>query len=546
MHVFSNHETRRWALRWALSLLIQGLLGSAGIAGATEPLVPLNLAQSAGASLFASHQALEFRLEIPAAGLQSLRDQPRQDVRAQVFYNGVTYSNVAIHLKGRTGSFRAVDDKPGLTLDFDQFEKNQTLEGLTKVHLDNSVEDPAYLNASLGAELFRRAGLPAARVTHAKVRLNGRSLGLYILREGFTPQFLALSFRDSTGPLYEPVPTTNGPAWRRVFGRAHGREDVLALLTEACREPELLRRKERLQQLVEMDPFLTFMALEVMLSHRDGYCLAANNYRVYQNPETGKLIFLPHGMDQLFGLSDLPLRPHFGGAVAQALMEIPEFRQSFRERANQLFTNLLKPHLTGLSRQLALSPALIKGLDLSSSEKRNITAAIEALEKRIEARLIVLARQLKEPLDPVPLEFSNRTARLTEGWRPVDVPADGRLDRQPGPSGRLCLHIQAGPATAASWRATYWLAAGHYRFEGQIRTAGVQALPNSRNKGAGLRVMGVTSRPHELTGDSSWNGLEVDFRVPEPGGVREFLCELRASAGEAWFDLESLKLIRLE
>ena len=32
----------------------------------------------------------------------------------------------------------------------------------------------------------------------------------------------------------------------------------------------------------------------------DGYVMNRNNYRVYHDLDTGKMVFFPHGMDQMF------------------------------------------------------------------------------------------------------------------------------------------------------------------------------------------------------------------------------------------------------
>ncbi len=124
--------------------------------------------------------------------------------RATVKEEAIVYEDVAIHLKGSIGSFRDVDDKPDLTLDFNRFNARQKFHGLRRIHLNNSVEDPSYCNELLGSELFRAAGIPAPRVAHAVVTLNGRRLGLYVLKEGFTEDFLGCYFKQVGGNLYEP------------------------------------------------------------------------------------------------------------------------------------------------------------------------------------------------------------------------------------------------------------------------------------------------------------------------------------------------------
>ena len=132
-------------------------------------------------------------------------------------------------------------------------------------------------------------------------------------------------------------------------------------------------------------------------------------------------------------------------------------------------------------------------------------------------------------------------------WRPVDAPKGGALEQAKTSDGRTTLRISAGPVTSASWRAKVLLIAGSYRFEGAVRTAAVQPLAYGKNKGAGLRVSTAKlAAPHQIIGDSPWKDLKVEFELSAPETDVELLCELRASAGEAWFDAESLRLVRLK
>ena len=126
------------------------------------------------------------RIQIPPEGLNQLRQEARQYVKATVIDGTMVYTNVGIHLKGAAGSFRPIDaDNPALTLNFDKFQEGQRFHGLDKLHLNNSVQDPSYMTELLCGELFNAAGVPAARATHAVVELNGRRIALYVLKEGF-------------------------------------------------------------------------------------------------------------------------------------------------------------------------------------------------------------------------------------------------------------------------------------------------------------------------------------------------------------------------
>jgi len=108
--------------------------------------------------------------------------------------------------------------------------------------------------------------------------------------------------------------------------------------------------------------------------------------------------------------------------------------------------------------------------------------------------------------------------------------------------GTPALHIVAAANTFASWRARALLNPGRYRFVGRAKVAGVKPLPFGVHHGAGLRVGGSTREGEDLTGDSTWRLLEAEFQVEKASSEIECVCELRASAGEAWFDTESLQI----
>jgi hypothetical protein len=126
----------------------------------------------------------------------------------------------------------------------------------------------------------------------------------------------------------------------------------------------------------------------------------------------------------------------------------------------------------------------------------------------------------------------------------ADEPVGGKMERTNRPNRIPDLHISAGPVTAASWRTTARLRRGHYRFEGLGRIAAVRPLPYGRNQGAGLTVGGRPEQRFNFTGDSTWTNLAVEFQVDSDQEDVELVCQLRASAGEAWFDQSSLRLIQ--
>ena len=495
-----------------------------------------------GADLFTNGalQRLDIRLSAEAA--RSLRQQAREFVPATVRDGATLYANVALHLKGAVGSFRPLDDKPSFTLDFCRLPGGRRFHGLRRIHLNNSVEDPSYLNEKIGSELFTAAGVPAPRVGRALVSLNGRALGLYVLKEGFTEDFLACHFQQVGGDLFEPEDghDVDQRLKRNTVQAPAGNRACLKALAAAALEPDPARRWARLEQTLDTRRFVAFMAMEVILCHRDGYCAARNNFRVYHDLDSGKIVFLPHGMDQLLGKADFPCRPFMAGLVAQAVVDTAEGKARYEAALHSLFTNLfqsavLLARVEQLTRELR---PFLSGPDFDRLQKQ-----ADLVKERISRRRQGLEQQLSRP--PLqPLQFQGHVGR-PEDWVAVETPAGGASERTQGPGGVPALHIVAGPRTLASWRTRALLAPGRYRFEGRARVAGVKPLPFGAHQGAGLRIAGNVRQAPNLLGDSSWQLLAAQFQVEQTSREVELICELRASAGQAWFDLDSLRIVRL-
>ena len=130
-------------------------------------------------AFFSAGKVLELKIQVEPREVQALQQQPRKYVKCTLTEGDKTiYKDVGIHLKGAAGSYRDFNDRPGLTLNMNKFGVPQRFHGMDKFHLANSVQDPSYISELICGELYRAAGVPASRVTHAVVTLNGKPRGL--------------------------------------------------------------------------------------------------------------------------------------------------------------------------------------------------------------------------------------------------------------------------------------------------------------------------------------------------------------------------------
>jgi hypothetical protein len=499
---------------------------------------------------FARGPVPRLRIEITPEDLNKLRQKGREYVTATVRelspgagQPDVVYEKVAVHLKGGAGSYRGPDDKPGLTLNLDKFSPGQEFHGLEKVHLNNVVQDPSFMSENLGNHVFRDAGIPAARVTYARVWMNERDLGLFVLKEGFDDVFLKRFFKDHRGALYEGPYRDVDPDLPVKANPAKKNPARLAELIAAVREGDAAARRQKLEKILDVDRFLTFMAVEAMTAHWDGYCPNRNNYRIYDDPKSGKLVFLPHGTDQLFQRADYPLM-HGNAMVAQALSATPEDKAKYLERVAELRQSVFTPEKLG-ARLDEISARLLPVMeDLGADGVRRHKEQTDGLRQRIAERVKNIDKQLASAPRPLKFDGSGVATLAGAAWEPQNAGGNVKLDR-PDADGRRALHLRVDPAGGdgtASFRTTVLLPRGKYAFEGACRTKGV-AAPEGPNTGAGLRISGG-QRTARLTGDADSQPVAFEFEVAEESRNVVLVCELKARAGEAWFDAESLKLRR--
>lgn len=508
------------------------------------------------AALFEAGLVPELRIEITPGEIKKLQANNRAYVRCTLTETltikgekkETTYINVGIHLKGAAGSFRHLNDRPALTLNADKFQPGQSFHGVDKFHLNNSVQDGSLLSELLSGYLFNRAGIPAARTTHARVWLNKRDLGIYVLKEGFDPTFLRHSFGKATGNLYDGgfCREIDQPLDKKCGTGPNDHSDLKALRA-ACAVADVTKRQAELEKVLDIDQFLTFAAMEMLTCHWDGYCRNRNNYRIYFNPANGKANFFPHGMDQMFGDPNFPLF-EIGGVVGTAVMQVPEFRRRYRKRLEELLPlfdpEKVNPVIDGVSQRL--KPVLEA---MNKDQARGYLGNMQGVKDRLKQRYAGIQRILKLYVEPIAPKFNDKGELLVTGWAEAKETDDATHSQQELPGGKKALVLKTGPSKrcVASWRREIALPPGKYELQGLVKTVGVVANPDAsqRISGAGLRLSGGT-RTNSLAGDADWRLQKHTFEVAQDNLPVVLVAELRAVAGMALFDASSLKLVRLK
>lgn len=253
---------------------------------------------------------------------------------ATVSVNGVEEANVGVKTKGFLGSINPL--RPSIKVKWNEYE-DKDLYGVTHMTFNNNNQDPSALHQCLAYHLFNKAGIPAPRCNLARVHVNGQDMGIYTHLEPIKKPFLRRTFGDDSGSLFEGALSDFLPGRAVTFERKTQKDrddldEIQALIDALDVEDDALFAS--LGEVLDLDAFFRFWVMETMTSHWDGYAGNTNNFYVYKNPETGLLVFLPHGTDGAFqgGGQGRVARVIFASStITSRLINHPEGKRRFLE-----------------------------------------------------------------------------------------------------------------------------------------------------------------------------------------------------------------------
>ena len=484
-------------------------------------------------AFFADPAIRVFDLRVPEEGMSQLGQSAKNYVKAELTEGDTTLADVGVRLKGMT-SFRSIHEKASFSMKFDEFVEGQTYRGLKKLMFNNSVQDRTYLSELLATQLFQDAGVPASRVTHARLRLNGRDMGLYVVVEAMNKDFLKRQFGSGKGNLYEGFLQDINGRVEQDNGEDRSRAD-LQKLSEACALADPKERWEQLKNVLDVDRFVSFIAMEMLTTHWDGYAVHFNNYRLYDDPGTGKMVFITHGLDSLFRRPNCDIEPPLKSIVGTAVLTTPEGRKLYDQKFRTLAKDVFKVPV--IEKRMDDGLAKLRQAGLERSELQSVERYAKLMRERIELRATRVQEQLRG-VKPETIRFDAAGIGTPLSWREEPDRGEPLFERVKH-DGKETLHIGARPeSTRASWRSQIFLQPGFYRFEGMACTEMVAG------GSARLRVSADSARTG-VTSTSTWKPLRHDFEVENAAMDIEIICELNAAQGDVWFDLGSLHVRRI-
>jgi spore coat protein H len=221
--------------------------------------------------------------------------------------------------------------------------------------------DDSLLREKVTADIFRLAGIPAARTAFWRVFIDfgegPRYAGLYTMVEAVEDTMIRDQFGESGGNIYKPESRFE---WfvQAGFPKKNNREledysDVRAMI-DALHSPRRLsdpaRWRAGLEAVFNVDHFLKWLAVNNAIVNWDSYGTMAQNYYLYAH-STKKLTWIP--WDHNYALTTRPMGIHqvpgplglslgmeevgLGWPLIRHLIDDPVYRERYRTHLRSFY-----------------------------------------------------------------------------------------------------------------------------------------------------------------------------------------------------------------
>lgn len=331
--------------------------------------------------------------------------------QADLDYAGTTFKNVGIRYKGNY-TYLIVKNFPNKSfkIDLNRHVDGQKLDGLTMLNLHNGATDSSRIRETLSYAICRDLGIPASRTCYAEVYLSvtgqqARELiGLYTVVEQVNKGFLKKHFQDGSGLLLKPEGLQGGiqylgAQWKPYEDRykpEHAATEEqqqkllqFARLVSTGSDDQFARE---IEQHLDVDSFLRFITMNVLLANMDSYLGFGHNYYLYLSPKSNQFVFIPWDMDLSLAtwpaagtpeqLVDLSIHhPHMG---ANRLID----RLFAIEKHKQRYLELLREATAGTFERKRLYQQIE---ELEKAITDPLTRARQAQGKQADAKAMMVA-----------------------------------------------------------------------------------------------------------------------------------------------------------
>jgi hypothetical protein len=239
-------------------------------------------------------------------------------IHADLVVNGTALKDVGMRYKGNNSFASSNAARPfraNFKVKTDLFGGKADWDGAETLNIHAGVVDPTLMREDMSYAIFREAGVPASRTAYAEMTFNVPGLhesapgGFYVLIENVNKQFLKRVLPPGTGLLMKPEGVRGGISslgnnWAAYVASyrpdreatPHEQQRVMEFANLVSQSDTRLFH-EKIGSYLDVDAFLRFIAVNVIIQNNDSYLSGNHNYFVYLDPKDDKFRFIPWDMD---------------------------------------------------------------------------------------------------------------------------------------------------------------------------------------------------------------------------------------------------------
>ena len=288
-----------------------------------------------------------------------------------------TVSLVGFRLRGNTSLNAA---KKSFKISFNTFDAGADWQQLEKVNLLATVNDPSLMRSKLSHDLYRKAGIAAARTSYTNLYINGEYRGVYLNVEHIDEQMTAKNFdHQGDGNLYKCtypadldfISNTPNDYKFALWGYRHyelKNNDYLDDYTDLATFIAALNNTPAanlpcvLPEKFHVSEYLKIAAIDVLLGNWDGYIFNKNNFYLYHDQLTDRLHYIPYDLDNTLGIDWFGMdwseraiytwsQPGEERPLYTRLIQNEDYRESFSKHIDELCATHFHPDT--LAEQIA-------------------------------------------------------------------------------------------------------------------------------------------------------------------------------------------------
>ncbi|WP_342558541.1 CotH kinase family protein [Metasolibacillus sp. FSL K6-0083] len=227
---------------------------------------------------------------------------------ATITINGKRMEHVAIRTKGNLSLREVVNSdstRYSFKIDFDYYNNEQSLYGLTKLNLNNNYSDATLMREYISYEIMEAMGLPTPAHSYMYITVNGKEQGLYLGVEQIDATFLANKFGSNDGFLYKPdgvgsdlqyigddIADYTGIGLKTNEGNVENSKIIEMI--------EAINKGDNIEQYLDIDEMLRYFAVNTAVVNLDSYQgNMKHNYYLYE--QDGVFSIIPWDYNMSFG-----------------------------------------------------------------------------------------------------------------------------------------------------------------------------------------------------------------------------------------------------